>query len=124
MAPLAPRPRWRRIDPETAASPIPAAGRGCVDRCCCPYRVSLLPASVIARHAMARRMEILRATDAKLCTRKHGVAVGKHLLRKRSAESHNRGWPVQIKSSDFRVPEGTRVDLKKWPTHIAPVYQS
>jgi len=31
---------------------------------------------------------------------------------------------VQIKSSDFRVREGTRVDLKKWPTRIAPVYKS
>jgi len=31
---------------------------------------------------------------------------------------------VQINSSDFRVRESTRVDLKKWPTRIAPVYKS
>ena len=31
---------------------------------------------------------------------------------------------MQIKSSDFRVQEGDNVDLKKWPTRVAPVYKS
>ena len=31
---------------------------------------------------------------------------------------------MPIKSSDFRVREGTRVNLKKWPTRIDPVYGS
>ena len=31
---------------------------------------------------------------------------------------------MPIKSSDFRVREGTRVNLKKWPTRVDPVYGS
>jgi PPK2 family polyphosphate:nucleotide phosphotransferase len=32
--------------------------------------------------------------------------------------------PMSIHSKDFRVREGSTVDLKKWPTRIDPVYQS
>jgi len=31
---------------------------------------------------------------------------------------------MKIKSDDFRVREGHRVKLHKWPTHIAPVYKN
>jgi polyphosphate kinase 2 (PPK2 family) len=31
---------------------------------------------------------------------------------------------MQIKSNDYRVREGTRVNLKKWPTRVDPVYAS
>ena len=31
---------------------------------------------------------------------------------------------MKINSDDFRVPEGEQVDLKKWPTKVAPVYGS
>ena len=31
---------------------------------------------------------------------------------------------MRINSKDFRVPPGKKVDLKKWPTHVAPVYKS
>jgi polyphosphate kinase 2 (PPK2 family) len=31
---------------------------------------------------------------------------------------------VKIHSNDFRVAEGDKVDLKKWPTKIDPVYKS
>jgi PPK2 family polyphosphate:nucleotide phosphotransferase len=31
---------------------------------------------------------------------------------------------MQINSNDFRVPPGTRVNLKKWPTLVKPVYKS
>jgi len=31
---------------------------------------------------------------------------------------------MQIKSSDFRVPEGAEVNLKKWPTRVDPVYKT
>lgn len=31
---------------------------------------------------------------------------------------------MQIKSTDFRVNEGTKVDLKKWPTRVRPSYKS
>lgn len=31
---------------------------------------------------------------------------------------------MHIKSSDFRVPEGAEVDLKKWPTKVDPVYRT
>ncbi|MGO9512554.1 MAG: ADP-polyphosphate phosphotransferase [Steroidobacteraceae bacterium] len=31
---------------------------------------------------------------------------------------------MKINSKDFRVREGSEVNLKKWPTRIAPVYQS
>ena len=31
---------------------------------------------------------------------------------------------MQIKSKDFRVRPGTEMDLREWPTHIAPVYRS
>jgi hypothetical protein len=29
---------------------------------------------------------------------------------------------MRIKSNDFRVREGARVDLREWPTRIDPVY--
>lgn len=29
-----------------------------------------------------------------------------------------------ITTKGFRVPTGTKLDLKKWPTHVAPVYKS
>jgi len=29
---------------------------------------------------------------------------------------------MHIKSSDFRVPEGKKVNLRKWPTRVGPVY--
>src|ERR1700723_1862154 len=32
--------------------------------------------------------------------------------------------PMRIKSSDFRVREGEKVDLGKWPTIIDPVYET
>jgi PPK2 family polyphosphate:nucleotide phosphotransferase len=31
---------------------------------------------------------------------------------------------MQIKSTDFRVNEGTKVDLKKWPTRVHPSYKT
>jgi PPK2 family polyphosphate:nucleotide phosphotransferase len=31
---------------------------------------------------------------------------------------------MKIDSRDFRVPEGEKVDLKKWPTLVKPVYKS
>ena len=31
---------------------------------------------------------------------------------------------MKINSKDFRVPPGKKVNLKKWPTHVAPVYKS
>jgi PPK2 family polyphosphate:nucleotide phosphotransferase len=31
---------------------------------------------------------------------------------------------MQIKSSEFRVPEGAEVNLKKWPTRVDPVYET
>src|SRR3982074_415412 len=31
---------------------------------------------------------------------------------------------MHIKSNDYRVREGTRVNLKKWPTRVDPVYGS
>jgi PPK2 family polyphosphate:nucleotide phosphotransferase len=31
---------------------------------------------------------------------------------------------MHIKSSEFRVPPGTAVDLDKWPTRVAPVYKT
>ena len=31
---------------------------------------------------------------------------------------------MKIDSSDFRVPAGKKVDLKKWPTLVKPVYKS
>lgn len=31
---------------------------------------------------------------------------------------------LTIDPTDFRVPEGTRVDLEKWPTHVKPAYKS
>jgi PPK2 family polyphosphate:nucleotide phosphotransferase len=31
---------------------------------------------------------------------------------------------MKIKTKDFRVPEGEKVNLKKWPTLVKPVYQS
>src|ERR1700733_906959 len=32
--------------------------------------------------------------------------------------------PMRINSSDFRVREGEKVDLKKWPTIVDPVYET
>ena len=34
------------------------------------------------------------------------------------------GVKMKINSTDFRVPEGERVKLKKWPTKVEPVYKS
>lgn len=31
---------------------------------------------------------------------------------------------MKINSKDFRVPPGKKVDLKKWPTRVKPVYKS
>jgi hypothetical protein len=31
---------------------------------------------------------------------------------------------MKIDSKDFRVREGDKVDLKKWPTIVGPVYKS
>jgi PPK2 family polyphosphate:nucleotide phosphotransferase len=31
---------------------------------------------------------------------------------------------MKLKSKDFQVPEGKKVDLRKWPTHVKPVYSS
>ena len=31
---------------------------------------------------------------------------------------------MKIKSKDFRVPPGKRLDLKQWPTRVKPVYSS
>jgi hypothetical protein len=31
---------------------------------------------------------------------------------------------MKIKAKDFRVQEGDKVKLKKWPTLVKPVYQS
>jgi PPK2 family polyphosphate:nucleotide phosphotransferase len=31
---------------------------------------------------------------------------------------------MRINSGDFRVPPGKKVELKKWPTQVAPVYRS
>jgi PPK2 family polyphosphate:nucleotide phosphotransferase len=31
---------------------------------------------------------------------------------------------MKINSKNFRVPPGKKVNLKKWPTHVAPVYKS
>jgi hypothetical protein len=31
---------------------------------------------------------------------------------------------MKINANDFRVPVGTKVNLKKWPTHVEPVYKS
>jgi len=31
---------------------------------------------------------------------------------------------MKIKSKDFRVRHGAKVNLKKWPTHVPPVYKS
>ena len=31
---------------------------------------------------------------------------------------------MKIKSNDFRVDEGSKVDLAKWPTQVDPVYKS
>ena len=31
---------------------------------------------------------------------------------------------MKINSKDFRVPPGKKVNLKKWPTHVAPIYKS
>jgi PPK2 family polyphosphate:nucleotide phosphotransferase len=31
---------------------------------------------------------------------------------------------MQINSKDFRVPPGEKVNLKRWSTHVAPVYKS
>ena len=31
---------------------------------------------------------------------------------------------MKINSHDFRVPAGEKVNLKKWPTMVEPVYKS
>src|ERR1700730_14287733 len=35
-----------------------------------------------------------------------------------------RGIRMHIKSADYRVSAGTKVDLKKWPTAVRPVYRT
>ena len=35
-----------------------------------------------------------------------------------------RGTEMKINSKDFRVPAGEKVNLKKWPTRVKPVYKS
>jgi len=30
---------------------------------------------------------------------------------------------MKIETKDFRVAEGDKVDLKKWPTNVEPVYK-
>src|SRR5580692_5425999 len=34
------------------------------------------------------------------------------------------GKSMHIRSSDYRVSQGTHVDLKKWPTAVRPAYQT
>lgn len=31
---------------------------------------------------------------------------------------------MKVSSKDFRAREGDRVDLKKWPTNVNPLYKS
>jgi len=31
---------------------------------------------------------------------------------------------MKIDASEFRVPAGEKVNLKKWPTRVRPVYKS
>jgi hypothetical protein len=31
---------------------------------------------------------------------------------------------MKVRSTDFRVQEGDKVNLKKWPTVVKPVYES
>ena len=31
---------------------------------------------------------------------------------------------MKVKSADFRVKEGQKVDLDKWPTGVKPIYES
>ena len=42
------------------------------------------------------------------------------LPRSRSDERTN----VKVKSADFRVEEGQKVNLDKWPTAVEPIYES
>ena len=37
---------------------------------------------------------------------------------------HAEGIEMKINSKDFRVREGDKVNLKKWPTTVKPVYKS
>jgi PPK2 family polyphosphate:nucleotide phosphotransferase len=38
------------------------------------------------------------------------------------SENAYREGPMHVKSNDFRVREGVKVNLKKWPTRVEPVY--
>ena len=40
--------------------------------------------------------------------------------------AHQQGGVLRmhIEAGDFRVREGDRVDLKRWPTRVEPVYQT
>jgi PPK2 family polyphosphate:nucleotide phosphotransferase len=51
-------------------------------------------------------------------------ADGRATLGPAPASALSETFQMKIKSSDFRVPEGTDVDLDKWPTRVAPVYQT
>jgi PPK2 family polyphosphate:nucleotide phosphotransferase len=77
---------------------------------------------------------IVRESFINLCTCVLKVAVRRLLPRALPATRprvparililSDEGMRMHIKSSDFRVPEGEDVDLKKWPTMVAPVYES
>jgi PPK2 family polyphosphate:nucleotide phosphotransferase len=52
------------------------------------------------------------------------AAAGFAIPRRPEGRRLSRGNRMNIKSRDFRVQEGAGVDLKKWPTRVAPVYQT
>jgi PPK2 family polyphosphate:nucleotide phosphotransferase len=39
-------------------------------------------------------------------------------------EKIERGHSMKIKTTDFRIPPGKKVDLQKWPTSVKPIYDS
>ena len=46
----------------------------------------------------------------------------KQLIHQRT--NNHKGMKMKINSKDFRVPAGEKVNLKKWPTLVKPVYKS
>ena len=42
-------------------------------------------------------------------------------MRVDGASNHKRSLRIKITSKDFRVREGEKVNLKKWPTLVKPV---
>ena len=44
--------------------------------------------------------------------------------KRNSHKRETRGKKMKIKSEDFQVQEGEKVNLKKWPTLVEPVYKS